>query len=97
MKNFNLKKIIYVILSIFLGKLLGFLIFELFTLRFIRSMSRQGLPVIERHIFGITDSPLPAYLFWLLILFGALGGFIAGLRWWQMVYVEKRHWRMRGK
>lgn len=35
----------------------------------------------------------PTYLFWPLLLAGAVSGFFLGFRWWRMVYIEHRHWR----
>ena len=89
----SLKKIIYVILTIILGKLLGFLAYELISIKFIKILVRRGLPVEYNRVFEPVYSPVPAHLFWLLVLTGAIGGFFLGLRWWQMVYVEHRHWK----
>ena len=91
----NVKKIIYVLLTIFLGKLLGFLAFLLLTLKLVMILERRGLPVGYDHIFGFVWSPLPAYLYWVLILAGAIGGFFLGLCWWRIVYVECQHWRFK--
>lgn len=91
--EWNLKKIIYIFLTITLGKLLGFLAFELLTLKFVGMLEKRGLPVEFDQIFWFVYSPLPVYLYWTLIYAGAIGGFFLGLRWWQMVYVEHRHWK----
>lgn len=87
------KKVIYVLLVITLGKLLGFLAFELLTLKFIWILERRGLPVEFDQIFWFVWSPLPANLYWTLIYAGVVGGYFLGLRWWQIVYVERRHWK----
>lgn len=91
----NIKKIIYVLLAITLGKLLGFLAFELLTLKFIRILERRGYPIGWEQIFWFVWSPLPSYLYWTLIYAGVIGGFFVGLKWWQIVYVEHRHWRFK--
>ena len=95
--KWSLKKVIYILLTIALGKLLGFLAFELLTLEFAGMLGKRGLPVEYDQIFWFVWSPLPAYLYWSLIYAGVIGGFFAGLRWWQIVYVEKRHWKKWGK
>jgi len=95
--KWSLKKVIYVLLVISLGKLLGFLAFELLTLKFVKMLSMRGLPVEFDQIFWFVWSPLPAYLYWIFIYAGVIGGIFVGLRWWQMVYVEKLHWRKWGK
>ncbi len=91
--KWSAKKIIYVLLVIALGKLLGFIAFEILSLKFVKILTRRGLPVEFDHILWFVWSPLPAYLYWILVYAGAIGGFFLGLRWWQIVYVEKRHWR----
>lgn len=91
--KWSVKKVIYVLLVIGLGKLLGFLAFEALTLKFIRILMKRGLPVEFHQVFWFVWSPLPNYLYWVLIWSGAIGGFFVGLKWWQIVYVEKRHWR----
>jgi len=88
------KKIIYVLLAVSLGKLLGFLAFELLTLKLVKILVRRGLPVQFDQIFWFIESPLPVFLYWTLIFAGAVGGFFLGMRWWQIVYVERRHWRI---
>jgi len=91
--KWSLKKVIYVLLAVSLGKLLGFLAFELLTLMLIGLLERRGLPVMFDQTFWFVSSPLPAYLYWTLIYAGVIGGFFLGLRWWRMVYVEHRHWK----
>ena len=95
--KWSLKKVIYVLLAIILGKLLGFLAFELLTMKLAGMLEKRGLPVEFDQIFWFVWSPLPAYLYWTLIYAGVIGGFFLGLRWWQMVYVEHRHWKKWGK
>ena len=95
--KWNLKKVIYVLLAIILGKLLGFLAFELLTMKLAGMLEKRGLPVEFDQIFWFVYSPLPAYLYWTLIYAGVIGGFFLGMRWWQMVYVEHRHWKKWGK
>ncbi|HUD08674.1 MAG TPA: hypothetical protein VMQ48_01130 [Candidatus Saccharimonadales bacterium] len=95
--KWNLKKVIYVLLAVVLGKLLGFIAFGLLSIEFIKMLTRRGLPVEYDQIFWFVYSPLPAYLYWTLIYAGVIGGFFLGMRWWQMVYVEHRHWKKWGK
>jgi hypothetical protein len=91
--KWSAKKIIYILLAITLGKLLGFVSFEILSLKFVKMLTRRGLPVEFSQVFWFVWSPLPAYLYWTLIYAGVIGGFFAGLRWWQIIYVEHRHWR----
>jgi len=93
----SFKKIVYIVLTIFLGKLLGLIAFALVSINLVAFLEKNNLPVAYDRIFGIVYSPLPAYLFWLIISIGAIGGFFLGLTWWRIVYVEHRHWRMKRK
>ena len=96
-ENMSLKKIVYIMLTIFLGKLLGFIAFELISMNVVGMLEKSGLVVEYEQIFGLVWSPLPAYLFWTLIFFGAVGGFFLGLTWWRIIYVERKHWRNKAK
>lgn len=49
--EWSLKKIIYVFLAAVLGKFLGFLAFELLTLKFVGILEKRGLPVEFDQIF----------------------------------------------
>jgi hypothetical protein len=91
--KWSLEKIVYVLLAMTLGKLLGFLAFELLSLKFIEILEKRGLPVEFDQIFWFVWSPLPAHLYWIFIYVGVIGGFFLGLEWWRIVYVEHRHWR----
>jgi hypothetical protein len=91
--KWSLKKVVYVLLAMSLGKILGFLAFEILSLKFVRILEWRGLPVEFQQVFWFIWSPLPGHLFWILIWSGVIAGFFAGLHWWQIIYVEKRHWR----
>lgn len=69
------KKMVYIILTILLGSILGCLAYGLGSI----ACTKTG--------------PLPAPLFWILILTGAVSGYFLGFRWWRIVYIEHRHWR----
>ncbi len=91
-QKINIKKVVYVILVILLGKMLAFIAFELLSLKLVRSLEERGFAVIYNHILGPIYSPLPAGIYWVFIIIGAVGGFFLGLSWWRIVYVEHRHW-----
>jgi hypothetical protein len=89
----NWKKIVYVILTIFLGKMLAFLVFEIISINFVGKLESLNLPVEYNQIFWLVYSPLSPYLFWIFIALGAVSGFFVGLAWWRIIYIEHRHWR----
>ncbi len=47
--------------------------------------------------FWLFSTYLPVYVPVLLLIAGLISGFFVGMRWWQIVYVEKRHWSFRKK
>jgi hypothetical protein len=63
---------------------------------YVNAMMSKGL-IPEAHIFFGFQYYLPTYFGTILFLLGVGGGFYFGRRWWQWVYVEKRHWRFRKK
>jgi len=88
----KVKKTIYIILSALLFLIISY-----------------GLhAVIEIIILNSTDSPtwythfggscaLPPVISYLLPVIGIIFGIWAGFKWWQIVYVERRHWRFKNK
>lgn len=83
------KKTIYIIASMFLGLLISFIIHAEIEIWFIRKTLHSGLLPFS---FGCREF-LPPLLSLILALLGLAFGYIVGQRWWQIVYVEKRHWR----
>lgn len=92
MNIINFKKIIYLILSVTLWILIALIIYGLLTLIVIKNQFCLFLNS-NIHFFGQIYSPLSGYVLWLLLATGAVGGYFIGLRWWQWVYVEKKHWK----
>ena len=92
MEKNNLKKTIYLILSVILWALISFIVYGILTLMAIRN---QGCPFLDGniHFFNLVYSPFPEYVIWLFLFAGAYIGYFIGLRWWQWVYIEKKHWR----
>lgn len=83
------KKTIYLIASMFLGFLLSIIGYAFLEKSYINnSLSLGNLPAS----YG-GNWVLPPYLSAIFILGGVIFGYVLGIRWWQIVYVEKRHWR----
>jgi len=78
---------IYLFLSALLGLLLSILFWAAVELKFVSWSVSQGVVVLD-----YWASP---FVLGLIMIGGIILGSIAGVRWWQIVYVEKRHWRMR--
>jgi hypothetical protein len=80
----NLKKIIYLLASAFLGILVSFICYAWIEIRTIQSMYHRGnLAYFQssREIFQTLE-----YIF---LSLGALGGFVAGNFFWRKIYIEK--------
>ncbi|MFA7208967.1 MAG: hypothetical protein WC120_01655 [Parcubacteria group bacterium] len=74
----QIKKTIYIILTMFLGVLLAVIAFGLLDIRYLNSGAVDGLPGYASAAF---------------FLAGLIGGYFLGQTWWRIVYVEHRHWR----
>lgn len=85
------KKTIYLIAAMVLGLLLSLIAHAELEMWYIRQMLASGTPPVS---FGGQEF-LPPLVSLLLAVFGLLFGYVLGQRWWQIVYVEKRHWRCR--
>lgn len=83
---------IYLFCSIILGIILGIIAYALVEKSYINSsLSRGEVP----HVVGERGFFLPLGMANVFLTAGAIFGYVVGVRWWQIVYVEKRHWRMR--
>ena len=89
----SLKKIIYILLTILLVEMCGFIFHEIVSVEVLKVLVRNGMSVTYFHIAGFLYSPLPSYLFWGIATVGAFGGIFLALRWWTIVYIEHRHWK----
>jgi len=86
----NIKKTIYIIAAMFLGFLLSLIIHAKLEIWYIGKMLASGVTPVS---FGRQEY-LPPLASLLLAVSGLVFGYVIGQRWWQIVYVEKRHWRM---
>lgn len=76
------KRRIYIFLAIILGIMLGVIGYAFFDKKYIIDNLASG-ELIE----------LPRNVLYIFLAAGAALGYVLGVRWWQIVYVEKRHWR----
>ncbi len=87
------KKTLYLICSTVLGIILSFIAHAAIEIVHLRTADN----ITWYKHFGIASCALyPAIAYGLLII-GIIGGFLLGLFWWRIVYIEKRHWRFRKK
>jgi len=87
----NIKRDAYLFFSIVLGFLVSFLVHAVVEIWYIGRLVDN----FETYSFGLSWSK------WffihdvgavILALLGVIGGYAVGKRWWQIVYVENRHW-----
>jgi len=88
-----MKKTIYIILTIFLGLLLSFILHALVELVYINIMLARGLEVQGSYFLGVGWCALPIWVQYTFPAMGIIGGYFLGKTWWRIVYVEHRHWR----
>jgi hypothetical protein len=89
-----MKKKIYIFFTILLGILLSIIVHGLAESWYINFSLERGIYLEPVGFLGRVCY-LPFYMSALLLLAGLVGGYFLGKNWWRIVYVEKRHWRMR--
>ena len=77
------KRRIYIFLAIILGILLAVIVYAFI----------DRARINEAMAMGMVPEDLPETVASIFLLGGVMLGYVLGVRWWQLVYVEKRHWR----
>lgn len=91
------KKILYIILITVLGIMLSYLAHATLEISALRKYISSGAGIEWHSHFGIGQCALSPFVQYGLFAFGLVGGILLGFNWWRIVYIEKRHWRMRTK
>jgi len=84
----NIKKIIYIILTMILGLILSFIFHAAIEICYINHLLGKGIlpePSSLTH-----QCYLPSVLQIILLLIGLLGGYFLGHLWWRIVYIERK-------
>ncbi len=84
----EIKKTIYIILTMFLGLLLSFLAHAGIETWYIDNLLKQG--VVPKANSLTPHCFLPLVLQIILSLLGLIGGYFLGKFWWRIIYVEKK-------
>ena len=95
--NMNLKKTVYLMLTIVLVSLLMLILHSFLELWYINSFVAYNGDFPGQTVFLQLSSYLPPGIPVFLLLIAIIGGFFLGQWWWRIVYIEKRHWRWRRK
>lgn len=87
------KRRIYIFFSIILWVLLATIAYAFLEKAYINDL------LLRRAEIGSAEDGLflPPGFAVAFLLGGLIFGYVAGVRWWQIVYVERRHWRFRKK
>jgi len=91
MKNIKLKKVFYIVATMFLGWLLSMIAHDCLEVWHINKLLAEDIIPLEYH-FWIFSSYLPSSTKISLMFIGLIGGYLLGQRWWYLVYVKKWHW-----
>lgn len=92
-----MKKTIYIILTIFLGLMLSFIIHAFVEVAYIKSALSSGAEIQGTYFLGVGWCALPYWAQYTFPILGIVGGYFLGRYWWKVVYIEKRHWWFRRK
>ena len=90
-----MKKIVYIISSIFLSLQLSFLVHALIESLYIKYALAEGKVLENTKFLGKLYCVLPNWLNYGLLILAIISGYFLGQYWWRVVYIEKRHWRFR--
>jgi len=91
----KMKKSCYLILSVFLGLLLSFIIHALAEIIYLQYAFNQEIPIKASYFLGVGWCALPVWSQYTFLLLGIFGGYFLGQYWWKLVYIQKRHWRFK--
>jgi hypothetical protein len=91
-----MKRIIYIIAAVVLGILLGTIVHGIVEIKYLNYLFANGITP-QSHPFLGTNCFLPPLWQFVFLIGGAILGYFLGVNWWRIVYIEKRHWRMRRK
>ena len=91
----NLKRKIYVSLTIFLGIMLSFIMYALLEWIIIKRALAKEHIITGTYFLGVSWCALSVWIQYTFLLLGLVGGYFLGQVWWIMVYIEKRHWRFK--
>lgn len=83
------KRRIYIFLAVVLGVLLGLIAYALLEKAQINAILSLG----EAPVAFYGRCYLPPGVAITFLIGGMMLGYVLGVRWWQIIYVEKRHWR----
>ncbi len=91
-----MKKKIYIILTTFLGILLGSLLIGLIERWVINSSLSQG--ILPQPYFYVNQyGYIPPYLSISILILSLISGFLIGHKWWNIVYIKNKHWQKKNK
>ena len=82
---------IYVVAWIVLGSLLSFIAYALLEMSFIKYLLADGIVPVNHMTWGQGYCTLPVWLQALLLVGGIMGGYLAGIFFWRVIYVEGRY------
>lgn len=90
----KMKRKIYIGLTMLFGVELMVVLHALVESWYISMLTTNNTPITS-YKFWVFSTYLPLWLPAIMLIGGLVGGFFLGKWWWQIVYVEKRHWRFR--
>jgi hypothetical protein len=91
-----MKKLFYILCTIFLGILLATIAHALVEIWYIQKFLSEGL-IPKTVVFLGSRCYLPFYVQIAFLLSGVIGGYLLGQNWWRIIYVEHRHWKCNKK
>lgn len=92
-----MKKIIYILLTSLLFLELGFLFHSVFNVMYVGFVFKDNGLFPDELFSGSFYTILPMWAYYVFGVSLFATGIFAGMKWWRIVYIEKRHWSYRRK
>ena len=89
------KRRVYIFLTIILGIILSYIVHAGVELLYLKVAGFENVTWYMH--WGFAPCSLPPFVAYSILLIGIIGGYFLGRFWWQLVYVEKKHWRFKNK
>jgi len=92
----KLKRKIYIAFTMLLGVEIMVIVHVLLESWYVSFLTASRVQPAINHVW-LFSTYLPLWISALLFIGGLVGGYFLGKWWWQIVYIEKRHWRFRNR
>lgn len=92
-----MKKVLYIAIAIFFWLMVSFILHAVVEMFILAVALKEGWTVEGTYFLGLGWCALPVWMQYSFAVLGVVVGYLIGQRWWNFVYVQKKHPRFQGK